>query len=221
MPYLMTAGSDGYFELNNDPFPGQGGPMTDENREAKLSYKKYLRGEWADAKYLPKSGYVSTSFDKFKPFMAYPSWYCKPEVREVIEALEPNIHQFVPYEFRSGEKGPVVQKYEYINLCEPLDTIDVERCDPRMIKLPEQMPHHGFQPVLLSISAIDYYDDGSIALDEHKIGHRHLWAEKRTRNASNAFISDQLYEALLPFCSPWHVRFFKIMSAELDLKEEC
>ncbi|MEM7215585.1 MAG: DUF1629 domain-containing protein [Pseudomonadota bacterium] len=209
MPYLMTGGGKGKYELHDDPFPGEGGPVTPENRVAKSSYNKFLRGERADPEHLPRTGYVPEPFKHDKPFLAYPRLFCKPEVKAVIEELEPGIHQFVPYQIRQGEDGPVVAEFEYINLCEPLDTIDVEPSDPRIVRLAEKVDHHEERTVLISLGGLRYFDDAHIALDETKIGNRHLWAEKRCRDSSITFISDKLYEALQPYCTQGFIDFFK------------
>jgi hypothetical protein len=101
-------------------------------------------------------------------------------VRDVIETLEPGVHQFFPCELYLKDGTPIPEQRWYLNVCNRLDTIAAEHCNILI------HPKHG------------YYLTGNGKTDvkvwkNNVIGHA-IWSEWKYNN--DIYVSDALVEAI-------------------------
>ena len=198
MPYLLFSGG-GYYSIGLDDHwdPDWGNKY--------WSMVPYFQGQRVDIKFLPSSGYFAgKGSTKPSPFLAHPLWLCSLEVKEQIESVEGGVHQFRPFKLRRSKTGPVVAEYFTMNFCDPLDTIDVARSDPKIVKFRPVRSKNGGK--LLEISRGHLRDQGTgVALVPNAAGNRHAWADTRTQSYQYVFVSDHLYEKLMPFIEKRHI----------------
>ena len=208
MPYLMTPGYTQGPAFEDDPF------WQEEWGSEYQTLIPYFEGKALDAKYFAKSGYLKNRVKHFPPLLGMPAWFCTEDVKAVIETLEPGIHNFYPYEVRRSKTSEeVVARYNWINFCQPLDTLDIERCDPELVRYvkgrPAELGDRYTIDTLYLRMLVDHGKVASLALKQNCIAGRHLWAETKIGGSNNIFVSDEMREALTPFCERDYINFFK------------
>lgn len=133
----------------------------------------------------PEVNWVPTSGCSEKPRKRMPDvlgrWevlLVNERVREIIESMEPQTHQFFPFEMRNGPKGEACEvPYFVLNIRHMLDCVHAERtaCDRNGTGWTE------------FYSPIEYKH---LILDEEVVQGHHLW---RTRYVHHGFfVSDEL-----------------------------
>jgi hypothetical protein len=106
-------------------------------------------------------------------------------LRELIEDLEPGVHQFEPVDFVTT-KGDLRERRWFWQICNRLDTVHREKTswvlDGRAWRLP--LPGDKKHP----------WDKRHHVFDTRKIGHAQFWNDKHIINAD--FCSDEAFERI-------------------------
>lgn len=109
---------------------------------------------------------------------------------EVLESLEPGVHNYLPLELMLRDATLSAGEYGLLNICKRLDTISIEHSEHIVRTWPdkERFPD------------LEFYAGGSLMMKKgpaayaDKIAGHHLWYEYK---ASTTMMSDQLAEALM------------------------
>jgi hypothetical protein len=116
-------------------------------------------------------------------------------VKQLVESLEPGIHQFVPVEYLD-RKGNFLEKRYWFVVCNRIDSLDRERTTMLFVpgqgwmnpivanRLGETIPPH-----------INIKEPARLVFNLAQIGSVHLWHDKFL--GSSEFISDKMAEAFL------------------------
>jgi len=119
------------------------------------------------------------------------------DVKQCIEALEPDVHQFVPLDAVDPKGNRLAKNFYYLNVLKHLTAVDVERSDvgysehhmrdyrdgsPVSVKTMYFSPRAGVPPRLTLRSDV--------------IRRHHLWTGTRDDLRTAVFMSDRLFEQL-------------------------
>jgi len=97
--------------------------------------------------------------------------------KDIVEAFEPGVHQFLPFEIEQG--GEVIAKRHLFYICNRLDTLAKDQCRPPVEPGRNYMPN---------------YDGNDVEVFERqKIGDHHAWCDRST---IGNFVSNQLFDAI-------------------------
>ncbi len=99
--------------------------------------------------------------------------------RNIVERLEPSVHQFVPVEFFWGDGSPAAKRYWFF-VCNRLDSVSREETTKELRNL-------------WKASA----KNGEFVFSRAQIGGHHIWQDKFMPAGYGPFISDVLYDALV------------------------
>lgn len=126
----------------------------------------------------------------------YGNWYgltyVSDRFRQIVEAVEPGGHQFIPFQI-TGPKKAVLAEMFFMNICNRLDSIDREHTtlilDRGRIWLPHQdIPRNEWPENFDPTRPI------RLVFNDKQIGVCHLWYDKH--HIDGPFISDKLAEML-------------------------
>lgn len=97
--------------------------------------------------------------------------------KDIVEGLEPNVHQFFPMAIE--QDGKVIFERYYFHICNYLDALAKDKCVPPVAPGRIYMPTH----------------DGNdrVVFDTQKVGKHHAWNDHST---IGRFVSNELLEAL-------------------------
>ena len=98
--------------------------------------------------------------------------------RQVVERLEPGVHQFFPFDMLWEEDGSFAKKMYIFNICARLDTVS---------RAASTATRHG----------ASYWDEkpGKIVFSLSRIGNHHFWIDKFVFRGH--FMSDAMHDALV------------------------
>lgn len=79
----------------------------------------------------PKSGYTEKKRKKIPAYIDRWSIQMVSEsFRQLVEDMEPGVHQFFPFDLRNGKRGePAPEQYYILNIATLLDSVDPEKSD--------------------------------------------------------------------------------------------
>lgn len=101
-------------------------------------------------------------------------------VKDLIESIEPGVHQFFPVTVAIGSEDAPYGEYFLFNACQRLDTIDRTLSGPfnahGMCRWPDA-------------------DNSSLVLDSNRIKGHHFWTEKFLPTSGWIFASEKMTEA--------------------------
>src|SRR6476469_7831020 len=116
--------------------------------------------------------------------------------KEVVERIEPNVHQFFPAEYR-GKDGSHVADMWFLNICNRLDSVDREHSEPTGMTL-----HDGrmWMPAFNAPGADrktlrEKYPKPVLYFNNAQIGDTHLWIDKHEMHGP--YLSNRMADALL------------------------
>ncbi len=113
-------------------------------------------------------------------------WCVSQTFKDILENLEPNVHQFFPLEVTRRDGGPGEGSYYLLVVCHLLDTALV----PEQSSVIKKVASEEF-------NIYHYTHDGSglprYTLNKRVIGNRHAWIDKRM---SGAFFSDSFMQRI-------------------------
>lgn len=115
------------------------------------------------------------------------------KARQVIEAVEPGVHQFLPFAF-VNKRGVIDPERRWLlNVCNRIDAIDVEKSGPNIVEAPEGTIWRNAGPM-------------DLVMSRDRMADRHLWYEWRYVHPG-VVVSDVLWAALKKAkCSGWSTR---------------
>jgi len=127
----------------------------------------------------------------------FPAYAISQRVIDLIEAIEPGVHQYLPYEMIQPDGSVHPEKRWLLNVCTRADTLDYERSDVIPLKAApaEYMDRTRFR---------------SIAIRKAEAERRAVWYEYRYVGSSGDFlVSDRLWDALHEAgCAGWRPASF-------------
>lgn len=149
--------------------------------EAKiLPSNSIFAGRPVDTTHLPTKVQQAGPKRKFKDISPDGLYTVSEKFREVVEGLEPGVHQFVPVEFVWKDGTHAAKRYWYFP-CNRLDSVDREKTTEELVEgirwRPTKKPNFVFS--------------------RSQIGDCHLWRDKFMPPSYGPFISNSLYEAFM------------------------
>lgn len=107
--------------------------------------------------------------------------FVRTRFRQVLESIEPNIHQYSPVElfWTDGEKAANVF---YFNVCNRLDTVDHDRTE-----------HEMYKGISYDLGAAP---EKKLVFDLKKVGQAAIWRDRHLQPWGGAWVSDKLKRAL-------------------------
>lgn len=102
--------------------------------------------------------------------------------KSLIERFEPGVHQFWPMQIEN-RKGDVLATYYWFIICNRIDSLDRDLCQPEVKRIWIGVGHGSFN------------EGARLVLRSAEIGKRHIWREVRP-NSSTPFASDALAAAI-------------------------
>lgn len=202
MPWLMVAGKKHVGVERQDDWDPEWGDYYFEAVKFRNGDSDY------DLRAVSTSGwFMGRNVKYYPPLIASPYWLCDDGVRDLIEELEPGIHQFLPFEIRSGKRGEVACTRHIIQIREPLLAVDVENTDPLAVKVKNY--DNGNVGMLIKTLAMDVAK-AKLAVNKNIIGSRHLWLEDRGRQYDKAFVSDELKTRLEAIIDMKFITFYRL-----------
>ena len=133
---------------------------------------------------------MATSYkpDEFLSFMkSVYGLMISQSVVDLIEELQPNVHQFFPVNIRLDCGDELPMAYYFLNVCGVVQSIDYDSSAVHLDIWPENLESprkFNTRMVTLHNKAIvgDPFRKGSVFIDKSKIEGRALWAEDGLRN---------------------------------------
>lgn len=100
--------------------------------------------------------------------------------RDVVEAVEPGVHQYFPVDMLWEDDGTLAQKMFIFNVCNRLDTVSREASTTEL--------RHGmmWEP-----------STGEMVYSLPRIGDHHIWIDRHTSATGMFFCSDRTHQALM------------------------
>lgn len=147
--------------------------------EAKiLPSHSIFAGRPVDTTHLPTKVQQAGPKRKFKDISPDGLYSVSEKFREVVERLEPGVHQFVPVEFVWKDGTHAADRYWYFP-CNRLDSVDRDKTTLEF--------RHIWDPG----------SDGEVFFSRSQIGDCHLWRDKFMPSSYGPFISNALYQAFM------------------------
>lgn len=112
-------------------------------------------------------------------------WVVSEEFRRVVEALEPRVHQYLPFKLFRKNGEPVGKQYYFLNICRQADAIDMELSDTYWTEDP-------FTDEPMELLRVD----GKVVVRKERIAGLHLWRGTGGYQ-TRVFFSDALMDAVL------------------------
>lgn len=155
---------------------------------AMFSATKYKIGRPLTDKNMPtRIRLEGASRPPFDIDMCRSSMLLNTKARDIVERLEPGVHQFWPMQIEHKRHGNLGEKY-FLVPCNRIDSINRELTTPAL------EPPFSYKYVGAT--------GARLVLDKEKIGNRHIWIESFVMN--QIFLSDALMEALTEAgCTGW------------------
>jgi hypothetical protein len=138
-----------------------------------------LRDCWRQPTELPSMIRTNSRKKRFHALMKPAGrWIVRDDFRQVVEGLEPGVHQFVPVSIvydRSGEPIPSEQPYYFMNILQCFDAIGEERSEVRRqphVKITQQ---GGFEQGSKLVPTHGLRTAWKLVMRKEIIAGRHLW----------------------------------------------
>ena len=143
--------------------------------------KAMLFGRRVKTEFLPTRIRPTTNQSRMPDFArAQLAHVCTAKFRDVVESLEPGVHQFVPVEVVRKNGDHVADMFWFV-VCNRLDTLELDLLRPPVSKL-------GFYSGLSN--------DPRIVFNRSKIGPHHVWIDKRVIGGF-VWVSDAFHDAAM------------------------
>ncbi|CDN93530.1 imm11 family protein [Agrobacterium tumefaciens] len=119
--------------------------------------------------------------------------YVSDRFRRIVEAVEPGVHQFIPFQI-VGPKKAVLADMFFMNICNRLDSVDREHTTLLLAhgaiwapgrEVPREQWPRDFDPDVA----------GRFVFNNSQVGDHHLWFDKHS--GDGPYLSDTLAGALL------------------------
>lgn len=111
-------------------------------------------------------------------------WIVSQRFKDLVESLEPGIHNFLATELIFSKGAPAKEPYYFLQHGRDLDSIALDRSDHTEIDR-----YDGSKTFLLNIK------NHSLVMDKSKTKGCHLWKEKKAKY-QRFFLSDQLLQKI-------------------------
>lgn len=100
--------------------------------------------------------------------------------RDVVEAVEPDVHQYFPVDMLWEDDGTLAQKMFIFNICNRLDTVSREASTAELRK------GRMWEP-----------STGEMVFSLPRIGDHHIWIDRHILATSMFYCSDRMHQALM------------------------
>ena len=108
-------------------------------------------------------------------------FFVNDRFREVVERLEPGVHQYFPVDML-WEDGTLAQKMYMFNICNRLDTVSRKVSTAEITRGGEGVWKH---------------ETGSMVFSTSRAGNHHIWIDKHVFMPGGFYVSDAMHDALL------------------------
>jgi hypothetical protein len=115
---------------------------------------------------------------------AFGSWAISQRVIDIIEAIEPDVHQYLPYEMLNPDGRVHPAKRWLLNVCTRAEVVDRDKSNVMWMAAPSD---HRFY---------DASNDQHLVLKKEETHKRAIWCEWRYNRFATPFISDALWNAV-------------------------
>lgn len=149
---------------------------------------KKVPEEWL--KYWPSHAVADPKFDTPTAWVTAAGYCVSPEVKDVIEDLAPDVHQFIPLTLEAGPKGRR-KDYTYysIHVADRADDVDLDKTIEKSAVVWSEMTHNG--------RTIKYWSkrlNSPIVLPARSITGKHIWWN---RKCNILLMSGELHDRLV------------------------
>jgi hypothetical protein len=119
------------------------------------------------------------------------SWVVSERFARLVEELEPNVHQFIPFQECVDNKGqPIGRSFFLMNILTRLSAVDIERS---AVKWQTTRFSDGSEQTTL----VPWWGGRvQLTLKRDVIGNHHLWRGGKDGLIAEHFMSDQLHDAM-------------------------
>ncbi|WP_040304605.1 imm11 family protein [Ahrensia sp. R2A130] len=123
--------------------------------------------------------------------LAHPLWNCSQEFRDLIEELEPGIHEFSPVPVYDKKLENVVAERFLLRVRQCVPTIDPDTSNPEIIHRPSHAPESGDFWLNLALLPLEKYKKAPpLKLSMKFPSDVHLWRDSVRNSYEQVFISD-------------------------------
>lgn len=112
------------------------------------------------------------------------SWAISKRVIDMIEAIEPGVHQYLPFEMLNPDGSVHPTERWLLNVCSRAECVDTEKSNLRWLAAPS---NHRF-----SIQ----FDGGYLVVKAEEARRRAIWCEWRYERFREPLVSDALWNAI-------------------------
>jgi hypothetical protein len=115
---------------------------------------------------------------------AFGSWAISQQVIDIIEAIEPGVHQYLPYELLNPDGSVHPAKRWLLNVCTRAECVDVEKSNV------------AWAPAPFDYKFMDHSNDKRLAVKADEARKRAVWFEWRYGGYDAPLISDAFWNAV-------------------------
>lgn len=155
-----------------------GGALTSGRRVKTEHFPKYMKA---------RTKGVIPDFGKWNGLK-----YVSERFRDIIEKIEPNVHQFVPFQIVASGKEVLADMF-FMNICNRLDGMDHERTTLLLARSGMWLPGREV-PLNERPANFDPNVKGKFVFNLGQIGDHHLWYDKHS--IYGPYLSDQLADSI-------------------------
>jgi hypothetical protein len=185
MTYSLGHKALGHTNLHFDYVDGDIDKVENEDRSIDIginppeSTETMLFGRRVKTEFLPTRIRPTTNQSRMPDLArAQLAYVCTAKFRDVVEALEPSVHQFVPVEVVRKNGDHVADMFWFV-VCNRLDTLELDLLRPPVQRL-------GFHSVMGR--------DTRTVFNGSHIGNHHIWIDKRVIGG-HIWVSDTFHSA--------------------------
>lgn len=111
-------------------------------------------------------------------------------VKDVIESVEPDVHQFVEFQLVTPGGKPLEDRYYFLNIMQSFDALFVENSSVKWVWI-DGSPSNEFRKILVLRNPLPFH----YFMSRPKIARRHLWTGALVL-PYRIFCSDEMFQAL-------------------------
>ena len=145
--------------------------------------------------FMPKEYFVKGPMRSIADFnQCYEMALVSERFRDVVEALEPGVHQFFPAQLYWRGKKPVEEQFYWFVVCNALDSVNAEHSPmpPREVKY---SPRYEKDFTLYWKTFAPDTKSYDPVFDRVNIGNRHIWVDKYLVSGPKAYATNVFKEA--------------------------
>lgn len=174
-----------YYVNNDNITPGSYDRMPDDPMQPWYEEHFFPPFEDWQCEYFPSRYTLNPEISKPTDIVMFGYWGMRDEIKQIIEAVEPGVHQFIPFKLIYGpEEKRMELPYHTLAIGCWLEPIDLDKSDVDVSESldPSGRPLHWYKKW-----------DVPTVLHKDKVSGHHLWVNSRRET----YVSTELYDRLI------------------------